>query len=1065
MATLTTPAIIALSVVGGVAVVTGVVTGVVLGTKKKDEDETETPVIKTEAGRYTCDTTQLACVPNADGPFTAGECKCWDCRDNACTFVGNAGKYKTADECRKNKCGWKYACDMASQSCVQTMTGTADEGKCKCWGCTTNNTCAFVGNGGQFSTESECKTDPGAKCGWLPGCDAVNKTCVPKIDGNGSCRCWSCENNACTFVANGSYSSAEACRNDADAQCGWLWDCDTNAGTCVQTATGRFATKEQCLADPNTKCGWKWGCDSTISVCALQQNGTFASEEECKCYSCENGTCKFQQGSGNYSTYKQCVDDPEKMCGWKYGCDPSGACVKKQSGTYNSATECRCYECSQGACTLVGDGGGYKTPQECADDPVAKCGWNYGCDTAETQACVKQRYGTSNSGECKCWDCVNGSCQWVGNGGKYKSAQECKNDATKQCGWLYACDAVTKTCTKQLTGTKTLEECKCWDCDTTTKSCVFKATGGAFASEAQCKSDPTAKCGWKYGCDAIAQQCILKQTGTIANLADCKCFACSTSDTCEYVGDGGVFASKQACGADTGVKCGWKYGCNTSYNCVKMIGGTAATANDCKCFKCFNGTDCVFAATDGVYKTVEDCRSDTNAMCGWKYGCDPANTGACNKTQTGTFATQAECKCFNCVSTEGCKYIGSGSAYATLKECNDDPNKCGWKYGCDASGACVKKSGGTLMNATDCKCFACSDVACVNQGDTGTMAACGKMPSCLSNAYIVVPSATLSIDAGTTGTAVVTKQVFARQVLAKAGKPMNIAYISPSGGFVELKLDPTDPASATGSYTFSIKAVFKISNTTLAAFIQNVGETIITLSGTNTYKWYGLLANLYVSSGQIVEFNIEITGAHPKLLATIPEYKILPGGRNGVSFSCGLDNTTCTYAGSLGYYNYDNCEIGCVPLPSTGVTSLTVPAISYTSPIYQTNYVAQTNVDFGSFTMPAGTNKFFVQPSGMTMKLTTSTGITKVTGTVTLYVVYINPYGTQNIAALGALISGTTTFTLNQTLSIPEQNVVYIEALAGTTYTLRLVFDFLISGTGTTSLTFNKNATIANVSA
>ncbi len=132
-----------------------------------------------------------------------------------------------------------------------------------------------------------------------------------------------------------------------------------------------------------------------------------------------------------------------------------------------------------------------------------------------------------------------------------------------------------------------------------TGNCTLTADGTYNTAD-----DCNKTCGWKYECvttDNGDKACKKTAKGTYTTEALC-------DDNCGLLWD--CFANAT----------------DSDYLCSQVKNGKFESESDCKCRKCSDTaggptSKCEFTATDGVFGTLADCKSDQNAKCGWKYKC------------------------------------------------------------------------------------------------------------------------------------------------------------------------------------------------------------------------------------------------------------------------------------------------------------------------------------------------------------------------------------------------------------------------------------------------------------
>ncbi|MCH9716732.1 MAG: hypothetical protein K0U52_06560 [Gammaproteobacteria bacterium] len=188
---------------------------------------------------WACDPGKGTCSQVAHGPFNSQEeCTCFDCSSvddtGACVPTQSAVGSMTLEQCQSSACTLKFGCN-GDGTCSKMKNGhwTRKE-DCKCIGCS-DNKCGPVSVGGQgsFPSVQDCKA---SDCEWLFGCSDEGE-CVKMKNGHWStsagCNCWKCVGEAgpsssCQLVGVGElghFDSKLECERNADAKCGWQYDC------------------------------------------------------------------------------------------------------------------------------------------------------------------------------------------------------------------------------------------------------------------------------------------------------------------------------------------------------------------------------------------------------------------------------------------------------------------------------------------------------------------------------------------------------------------------------------------------------------------------------------------------------------------------------------------------------------------------------------------------------------------------------------------------------------------------------------------------------------------------
>ena len=262
-------------------------------------------------------------------------------------------------------------------------------------------------------------------------------------------------------------------------------------------------------------------------------------------------------------------EDPDAVCTdlgcvIDHACDETGACVPTPGGPYRGAT-CSCVGLMNDACTVVGDGGAYKSVTACAARAA-----DYQCvpGTGTCERVLGATTGWRTPSQCRCFECTPGmEC--------VPSLEAHPEDGVDgagcaECG-RYGC--ADGTCVRKRVGGSwdDPDDCACGLCEG--GECVATDGGGMYKTVAACEADGASMCqnsslGW-------------------------------------------------ACASDAG----------NAQTCKQVVGGTASSLDDCRCWSCDGAppgpaSECVLDSTNsGQYSTFDECLMDESAKCGWKYGC------------------------------------------------------------------------------------------------------------------------------------------------------------------------------------------------------------------------------------------------------------------------------------------------------------------------------------------------------------------------------------------------------------------------------------------------------------
>ena len=294
--------------------------------------------------------------------------------------------------------------------------------------------------------------------------------------------------------------------------------------------------------------------------------------------------------------------------------------------------------CAEQLCGTVCDGDDPGCVGTRCEDPAATCYdgvclKNYSC--SPDGACVLDPDGVFRGDTCKCFavavnhDTGEQVCEVVGDEkGVYKSSAACEARNAD-----FQCVPGTGTCERVLgasTGWRFETDCACFECNNL--ACV--PTQSTNPGEAGIDEEACAECGlWKCDDGGACVQVRNGEGGVWKEPADCACGAC-VDGGCAPSEGGGIYTTVAACEADGGSQCsnpalGWACSSNAGnpQACEQVIGGTAATLEDCRCWTCAGTppgptSGCVVDYTNaGEYASGDDCLLDEERKCGWRYGC------------------------------------------------------------------------------------------------------------------------------------------------------------------------------------------------------------------------------------------------------------------------------------------------------------------------------------------------------------------------------------------------------------------------------------------------------------
>lgn len=331
---------------------------------------------------------------------------------------------------------------------------------------------------------------------------------------------------------------------------------------------------------------------------------------------------------GTYPTNELCT--ATEKCGFKWRCAREGdkdaegkpavpgTPVFVADGTFNSAGECLCYTCDvdtdaeTATCTPTdGEQGDHASCDTCnygyeceEDTRVWVQGGSYGND----QTCVYVADGaggrrlatpqevadgveTASYADVRGFSCISGDTPQLTSSGGLGHV----DSASSEC--RYECKGGQKRY-KQLGGK--YNDLYCYTCDGGEEYTPVDGPGGEYAGD---------EGGCQYWCDpdgsgdVVALPRNVRDANTKPTKAEVKCVKCSggagagPGSSCKVIssGVGGSFDTMTECDMDSDAKCGWGYGCVDNA--------------------------CALSESAPRGRSKDDCDMDSDAKCGWKYGC------------------------------------------------------------------------------------------------------------------------------------------------------------------------------------------------------------------------------------------------------------------------------------------------------------------------------------------------------------------------------------------------------------------------------------------------------------
>lgn len=497
-------------------------------------------------------------------------------------------------------------------------------------------------------------------------------------------------------VEGGKFATAKECL---------CWTCTADPDEpCVTDLTGygEYATKEDCASTciPGYEC--------LPEGPTLTTTGTKATPDECK-YECDGNGGK-QETTGDHGVLYDAANCFECSGGHEYTPVEAGT-----EGRYDGTDELGClYWCGDGTgeAAAVGDLDSVRASvnnQILADNPDVDVN-NLDLGSDEYKPYV-DNVAKRTAAEVKCYQCrdavdqigegefggIDASCSAVGGGGQgtFETMEECETDTTAMCGWQYGCPPGGPELT--VSGTKAApDECK-YECDG--EGGKIEAADGVLYDAALCyectgeheytpvaagiqgKFDGTHHLGCRYWCGAGENEGAAERVGQLVTVHRSVGNKYKEDNNIPPDTDEDLNNASSELLADM-LLYGDEDGNNQDVALYNEYADSTArkTAAEVTCYQCRDASDvelkegevggntasCTVAGHGGhgLYASMEACETDTNAMCGWGYGCEGENCAL--KVDAPRGQTEKECEL-------------------------DSTEKCGWKYDCmpDAKYACV----------------------------------------------------------------------------------------------------------------------------------------------------------------------------------------------------------------------------------------------------------------------------------------------------------------------------------------------------------------------------------------
>ena len=408
---------------------------------------------------------------------------------------------------------------------------------------------------------------------------------------------------------------------------------------------------------------------------------------------------------GTYDTSELCYNDSQ--CGYKYACSATGVPEKRADGTFDTAEECKCWNCTVSGCEINPDGtGGYGSEADCN----SACVSGYTCTNAGPVLEVNGAHASPD--ECK-YVCdgqggvrvrVDGD---VNEGVVYADATNCwsctssQNAQATTSGDLGHVASSDVTCTYTCldgervyspdTDVTTANSLSCYSCDpnnaTPHDPVPISGTGGNHRTGSldSCAYQCNGSGGVEYAGDLY-----LDEGNRIEDLI---CYDC-TGDHAYTPVERGTMGTYSG---DDDLQC--RYWCDEAGNTIAVtdaekaeatfdVNNTKTTGGEVKCTVCSGEagpeSSCVHVerGTLGTFSSLEECDLDDSAQCGHGYGCSGDECVISATAQRGRTHTQ-------------CKL--------------DSDVQCGWGYGCFDKFACLDGLSCAAVPEDQCTSLECHD--------------------------------------------------------------------------------------------------------------------------------------------------------------------------------------------------------------------------------------------------------------------------------------------------------------------------------------------------------------------
>jgi len=708
-----------------------------------------------------------ACVSVAGGD-DADTCSGTKTCDNAGVCKAKQGQACAgAGDCITNHCADGFCCES-------DCTGQCES----CGETTTKGSCVVVTGAPRGTVRQQCTGGTGMCAGMCGGASRV--ACVfpgsNVMCGNPSCTngvatpAPTCDSNGGCAPGSGTPCSSNQCAASMMMCSG---GCNSTTAPCPSTQFCNSAAACQNKNPNGNACGADNECTSGHCIDSRCCGSTSCAA--CQACTGTNGTCV---GITN-------ADDPDSCTGTKT-CTAAGACKTKPGNTCTLGSDCTTGNCVDGRCCTATACGSCQACTGCGGTCVAvtsaddadtctgtkTCDALGACKTKQGQACSVAEDCLSNhctdkvcceadcTGQCESCAETNqvGKCVAVA-GGPRGVRLPCAGTGT-MCGGM--CDGVNRAVCSSFPDTNVMcgnptcvngiatpaptcdHQGGCRAGQSTTCMSNLCATGGMVCAgacnntTAPCPStqfcNSAGACQTKLGAGAMCTgDGTMCMSGHCIDGRCCGVAACGTCQSC--TGASGTCVT--VTGMDDPDTCTTAKTCDAGGNCRSKPGQVCSVNTDCSTGSCVDQRCCMVsscstcqACTGGGGTCVSVISGDDADTCTGTKTCDMS--GACKNKQGQTCAVGTDCVTGFCADQHCC----NGVCNQTCQSCNntagtcgnvvsaDDSDTCTGTRTCNASSACLNKSGQACLANTDCASNHCVDGRCCG------VAACGSCQTC-----------------------------------------------------------------------------------------------------------------------------------------------------------------------------------------------------------------------------------------------------------------------------------------------------------------------------------------------